>query len=447
MQTAPLDTANWQIEGELDIPTFNGRPARQIYLDTIGLTKLDPFATPVAEQELALSVAPRPSLWVAPLSEGESRTPTFFEFVSPPPLSGLPAGQTIQQVLGVLREPRSAFLYGPPGIGKTTLRLALEADCRRRPDRILVISYPLTADLNEPPNLEAHWSQLAEALAIDLFIQIVEQFSPLDPEPMPAQIDALRTQIRIGGHGLRRLAERILDEPEPEALVGLGLLWPAVDRPAVRRVVRSTALINLLHRSLQDDTPSLSSPVGEQAILAGLQATDRWGFQKAFVLVDGVDTRRRDHKFMLALIRPLLNALPKWESHHLFFKFFLPLELRTAVSTAIKRMTPHLTSQPFESIIGPWNSSSLQKLLAERFRVGGSRRVGFGDLAVPELRGQLDGLLIQAARGSPRRLLQIISRLIDTHAIRDPHDRLISLADWNYVSQRLSSDPLLRIDT
>ncbi len=153
---------------------------------------------------------------------------------------------------------------------------------------------------------------------------------------------------------------------------------------------------------------------------------------------------------MCALIRPLIAALPAWESQRVIFKFFLPLELQSPATVLLERIASRLTSPPLESIIGPWDDDSLRRLLAQRLRAGGSRRVGFDDVAGAGLAGQLDQLLIKSANGLPRRLLQLVSRLIDQHAARDAHDRLIDLHDWTRMRLQWRDDspvPLLPSET
>ena len=205
----------------------------RLYLKTIGITRSDPFVMPVSEQELEFSQSA--------VSDG-ARQPSFFDLVAPPPLHNLPH-MSIDESLKLLREPRTSFIYGVPGSGKTTLRLALDAYLRQKPDRTLSITYryfPIK------PTADHHWHALAKELAVDLFIQIVEQFESFR-NPTPEQIEALRAQIVVGK--LTHLVDRILDNPEPSSLWGLSAYWPSVYRATVRRVASSPAVLDLLHQS------------------------------------------------------------------------------------------------------------------------------------------------------------------------------------------------------
>jgi len=397
--------------------------ARTTYLRTIGLA-LDPFATPVAEQELALSAYALIGDETRPASDEQLSRPSFFAYYTPPSIK---EGQTLLQRL---RQPLSAFIYGPPGAGKTALRLILEADIRSVPEHTLVVSYILSDDVRHALTPEQHWNRLRRALAIDLFVQIVEQFNPLSPPPTPQQIFVLRNQLALGGHALRRLVMRLLDDPEPKAFLGLGMLWPAIDRTAVRYVSRSESLIALIKQSLPKDWFPTSTPIGPLALQESFQAARLWGFERIFLLIDGLDTRQRTKAYMMESVNPLLEEIETWQVQSVFPKFFLPIELQSAVQGRLSRVGRDLHFSAIETKIR-WDEASLQSILIERFRAARSRRLGFDDLAGPGLEGKLDALILRAANGSPRRLLQIVSSLMDSHAVRDPYDLLINLSDWD----------------
>ncbi|HSD85661.1 MAG TPA: hypothetical protein VLG46_17495, partial [Anaerolineae bacterium] len=255
------------------------------------------------------------------------------------------------------------------------------------------------------------------------------------------QVEALGGQIALGGRLLWRLVERILDEPEPPSLYGLSAHWSLVRRPIVKRVVASRELLHLLRTALRQVPTDL--PRGEAAVLMGMKAARAWEFERCFVLLDGIDThtRRRDTSFMFELLAPILNALSYWEQQQMWFKLFLPDELYQRVSETLQRLASNLTSSSITSIMEQWQPEDFHRLLVERFRVAGSRRVGFDDLTAPAMPDSLDRVLFWAAQGSPRRLLQIISGLIDAHAARDPHDRLFSPADWSAMQAQWNGEP------
>lgn len=398
---------------------------RQKYLIRLGL-RGDPFLLPNAEEELAYSG--QTLAQTAPVTSGEGEriltVPPFFHYYVQPFTA--PDGR---RLLHALRQPGWSLVFGERGSGKSTLRLNLEAEIRRQPGRTLVVSCSFNQDV-EPS--EAYWSWLAQTLALDLFIQLVEQFNPLNP-PTPEQSASWRTILTLGGRPLERLARRFLEAlkaSEPRGVLGLGDIWASVDRsdvssrPALIYVERYPQLMDVLSDALHA-ARGAQALCGRVAFQAGLRMAQLWGYQQIFLLVDNVDARERPVEAMLDLLRPLLQMPPDWQEYNLSGKLFLPLELKPYLSADL------LPKSVFDVTI-QWDEDGLRALVERRFRAAGARYRGFDDLAGPDLEGQLDRLLIQAAEGSPRRLLETISRLLDAHASRDPEagDRLIRLADW-----------------
>jgi Ni2+-binding GTPase involved in maturation of urease and hydrogenase len=385
-----------------------GRTARKIYLEkTLGLSH-DPFAAPVAEQELNLTGQPT----------------HFFDYYVDPLATDAPP------LLEALRESRNAFIFGPPGSGKTTLRYTLESECRVLSDRTLVVACELSDDLSHALSPDEHWRRLADELAVDLFIQIVERFNALDTSPTEAQRAAWRGQMaRIWRAKLSPIVEEILDPQETD--IGLESLWPDLGRPAIRYFASSPQLRELLLACQPINESTLHNhEAGADLFSTGLQAAQSWGFRRVFVLVDGVDARQRTPEGMYALIEPLVAALEGWQAQDVFFKFFLPTELEETIQKRLGQPVKHLPRSPFRAIIR-WNESALKQLLGQRFRAAEGWYSGFDDLADAGLAGQLDGLIARTADGSPRRLLQVASRLIDAHAECDPSQLLIDAGDWN----------------
>jgi hypothetical protein len=180
---------------------------------------------------------------------------------------------------------------------------------------------------------------------------------------------------------------------------------------------------------------------------AGLLTARLWNFSQVIILVDNVDARQRVTQNMLALIEPLLMNLAELEKAAVYFKFFLPLEMQPIV--AARRQALDLPAGCFEAKM-EWTDDSLRELLAQRFHAAGSHYVGFDALADEELQDQLDALITRAAMGSPRRMLRVISTLIDEH-IASPHvtpkfsaqdwdnTRLRARQAWGYTLPRSSS--------
>lgn len=400
--------------GDDGIAKDNVDSPRLTFLKSIGLAN-DPFATPVAEQELKIEEIP----------------PRFYSYFTSPAFANLPQNQDVFQIL---RAAHHAFIYGAPGAGKTTLRLMLEADCRTRLDHTLVVTYNLGEDITQPLSAEQHWKRLARTFAIDLFVQIVERFDP-SLETTPEQKNALRQIMLLSECHLQRLVDRILENPQPDSLAGLGVYWSLVNRPAVRYVASSKHLLDLL-QSAKPEFPCPPPLDGIQLVHSGWEMAKLWGFKRTIVLVDGVDARQRTVEWMMALIEPLVQSLEHWSERDLFFKFFLTTELEKPLHASLADL--HL-KYIRDRIV--WDKDSLHDLLRERFRVAGSRKVDFSDVAGEGLEDKLDDLILESAQGSPRRMLQIISALIDAHIARAPQEDKFTILDWENMRRDWTFEP------
>jgi hypothetical protein len=152
-RAAPLPTA-------VNTAAFASRRAHYL-LGTLRLEH-DPFFAPTAELELQIN---------------PEDSPFFSYFVDPPyQLAGETAAEPL---LDKLQTPQPSCLYGQPGTGKTAVKYMLDAVCRAMPERTLTVSLGLgkgeAVQLDEP----LLWQQLTAALAIDLFVQVMEQFNSL----------------------------------------------------------------------------------------------------------------------------------------------------------------------------------------------------------------------------------------------------------------------------
>ena len=363
---------------------MNSNP-RIVYLHNMGLSH-DPFATPVAEQEIS-----------------RLRGGFYAYFVFPT----LPGSQHIS--LQELRAAQHTLVFGEPGSGKTTLRLTLEADCRTVLDDTLVVSYIMGDDIDAALSFEEHGVRLAKAFAIDFFVQVVEQFNPLNPAPTEEQIYGLQNQIQQGGAHIKRLIRRMLDDPFRDRILGLSAHWVGIGKAPVRYVSPSKKLLELLSTCLESPPHPLRN--GWEAVSDGLKISRSWGFKHTLTLIDGVDTRLRSTDEMLRLIEPLLKWMTKAETHGVYLKFFLPLEIKEIIIAFLRK--EGLSSKAFLSIILDWEQESLQKLLKQRFRAANTRYMGLNSLV--ESSTDLDQIVMSKARGSPRRLLQAIGEIIDVH--------------------------------
>jgi hypothetical protein len=385
--------------------------ARASFLAALSLSR-DPFAWASAEQELQASI-----YGAEPERLQSELIPIFFEYFTPPPIP-IPEGRTL---LGVLRDPGPACIYGERGSGKTMLRLALEAYIRLFPENTLVISHPLRED---DPQI------LARDLAIDLFIQLMEQerwSAFLSPETKVPLLHALLP----AAPAIARVIARFLRDPSPEHPMGDALRWPALGRPVVRPLRLSPEARSFLEALRLDPEAGLPLPPDPEI---GFEAARIAGFQRVLILIDDVDFGDRTPEAMEVRLQPLLERLPAWHRSGIDLKLFLPVSIRD-------RIAGRITVRPYLEAILEWDEEALRRLLIQRFQAAGSRRIGLEDRAEPGLREHLDALILRSARGSPRRLLQIVSALLDAHLARDPQDSLLRSEDWERMRRDWPYEP------
>lgn len=388
---------------------------RHIYLlETLGLSH-DPFAGPVAEEEL---------------HDSKEEVYFFSYYVDPrSPNLAKPLPQ-------LLREARNGFVFGEPGSGKTTLRYTLEAECRAVPDRTLVVTYELSHKIDAPPTAAEHWTSIAAELAIDLFIQIIEQLETL-PAPTETQMQQLQSQLALAWTRLRRTVMHIIEDDFSTEANGLAALWPALNRPTTRYVAPSTKIVNLIKTCIPVPETKFDPLSGADLLAAGIAAAKAWRFKQVFVLVDGVDAQEREVAGMMKLIAPLLSNLAHWQAQDLFFYFFLTPEMEIPVHETYGEVLNCLVYPPlYHTLV--WDKATLMALLHQRLWSAGSRIPGFNALAGTELEDQLEDQLILTAHQSPRRLLQVVSALIDAHAWCEPDQPLFALADWQRMQRQWS---------
>jgi len=373
--------------------------------------KADPFLTPVAEQELLRLKS------------------LFFDFFVPIPSShGLLSPQLLLQREG------HDFIFGAPGSGKTTLRLALEAESRSVITPIVAVSY-LFGEQSYRLRPEEHLHSLVKTLAVDLVVHLLERFDPLS-SPTEEQIQALSKLVNLGGDTLRRTLRILRDEIEHRNLDphwGISHIWENLGKMPVRYVEGAEPLANLIGRILEAEAPA-RSPEAVTDIEAIFQAAHLWGISRIFLLVDAIDTVNLPAETLLNSIKSFLELLPALHRYPLTAKFFLPLEL-------LEGIREYSAGLPFNVnlIIIEWNSQWQNELIRQRLRAvtlaGGSRYSSLDQLAAPNL--ELSAKLIAASGGSPRKLLQMINRLFAICAEREKGTITITHDHWQQLEKEL----------
>jgi hypothetical protein len=394
-------------------------PNRSDFIKDLGI-KYDPFSTSVAEQEI------------------KRLKDLFYSFYTTSAIHEANRERFIQR----LRDPQHSFVFGEPGAGKTTLRLTLDADCRTVLDQTLAVSYILGEDIEKPLSSAEHGQRLSKAFAIALIFNIIERFNPLDPYPSEAQIQTLQRQFNTARRELSRLFDVTIEQPDEQLdpTWGLSKAWSQIGIAPVKYVGNSKQLKEFLIQL--KDIQAIDVAPGWISFHEGLTTAYQWGFSRFLILIDGVDTKQRSPQAMIDHILPLLHKRHEMEINGVYYKFFLSKVLESEIRQYLQIADQDLLSNVFFDII-QWDEGALRNLLQQRFRAvttrSGPRYTGLNSLAVTGL--DLDTKVIAAARGSPRRLLQVVDMLIDEHVKRASKSTKFDRDDWEKCEQRLATNP------
>ncbi|RMH95171.1 MAG: hypothetical protein D6681_13430 [Calditrichaeota bacterium] len=388
------------------------RTTREAFLQNLQFS-LDPFSTPVAEQEVRRVHS------------------TFYDFFVEPGTSEAPLS------LKSLQKPEHLILFAQPGYGKTTLRLALDAYCRTTLSPALTVSYTFSDTEEEANNLKEHGDYLANALAIDLTINIIERFNPLASPPSPEQINALKALIHMAGTKLTRtlniIRERIITQDiDPEW--GITREWERLGKAPAKYVEGSQALLSLLEELLSPPQQILEPSL--ESFFRGVNTAHQWKFRNILLAVDAVDTQNLPTNLILRKVIPLIDLFPQLETHNVFGKFFLPADLHDQLRTHIQTTQPNLYSR-IKFITIKWQETALRALIRRRLQAStartGRRYTSLDQLAVPDL--DITTKVLKVSRGSPRRMLELIDRLIGIHLESADTELRFTHRDWEQLAR------------
>ncbi len=424
-KTRPLSQKNTEKLTEVS------QNSRADYLTSIGLA-FDPFAFRTAEQEARFYKPFKLTIGAEHKSDKSEEvfTPLAY-FVSPEYNS-----KANSDLLTELHRVNPSFMFGGPGTGKTLLRLALEAVCRRQHDQTLVVTFSQLSNLRPPsgrhPEIQTpnkYWESLARDLVTDLLIQVIERYDFYNGLPDDSQTRELADLLHLSGRHLWRFVDRLLELKEtPNGRYGLGEYWGVVNRYPVHYVGWSPRLAEWLVQLKNQEKVRRINQHGQAAFRRGVDTAAVWGFDHILVLVDDIRPLSWQIDRAKSLINPLLHSAARWHKEGVTFKFFLGNDLRSHVEA--------WAAQPENKALQPWlvqltwSDSKLRELLRARFRAAGSLRVGFGDLVEPALGEKIDDMLISRAKGSPRHLLKMIDDLIKAYLDSPSEEETITLDDW-----------------
>lgn len=368
----------------------------------LGLTH-DPFLHYVAEQELEYEAD---QFFVYYVDAGSDRT---------------------VNVLDVLKQPNHGVVLAPAGGGKTTLRFNLVRRLHRSAPHIL----PVVCELSELRSFSLKRARelINRELAKDLLIALLDRFEPLasttlEPESPLACIlgDLLHNST------YHRVLERIVQMADSQASVPLNSFWEDLGRAGLPPVSWVSPELGHFSRALLKLQKRLPAQVVEANMA---EAVNSLGFTHVFLLVDGIDASERSVHQMAHMLELLVEAALAYPVPFLF-KLFAPLELSSALHSVQAALT---ASAPVDGIELQWTEPRLSEALLQRLRAAGSGLDN--DIALFDYQDaqQIQAEIAQAAGGSPRRLYQLISHVIDAHIRRGNAQPALTHEDWQAAKQ------------
>jgi hypothetical protein len=387
----------------------------QYLLGTLRLEH-DPFSTPTAELELQINPEDSP----------------FFSYFVDPPYQ--PAGDSAaESLLDKLQAPQPSCVYGQVGTGKTAVKTMLDALCRAMPERTLTVSLGLgkgeSLQLDEP----LLWQRLTEALAIDLFVQVMEQFNSLKTVLDAAAVQEIGRFWQQHIPQFRRTLQRELLRGEA-GVTDISTWWRVWDRPVVRYTPLTPgrkAFVEALVK-IEGVVSSNMVPNGRSQFQQGLAWAQKCRYERLYLLIDvpgGTHPGELDSAELLHFLFDLTDfSLP------IYYKLFLPQTFQADAEYVFAEK--NMTLEMFTAVLNWKQPEALQKLLANRFRTAGSWIQNLNTIIEEPVVNQINKLLQSDDHRSPRFLLQTISRLIDSHANHAPDLFLMTLADWQRMVAR-----------
>jgi len=355
------------------------------------------------------------------------------------------------EIKGTADAPRTMVVFAARGHGKSAHRIMVARSCRPAAlhGDILAAPYidfgPLPAQMAEDPKsvrLSQHLTLILHSCAkafVETLIQDPDLVATLGPEwlsrlkwlcvQQPSM--PVLTPSMVLTH-LRELARDSLnlDWGEFQRAWHAGRLGELLRGQAVLEHPAARFLITLA------DTRPEAIDIGRLSAARLLNLfTDlvrQIGLKAVYILVDRVDEvppMADDPAIAADFVEPLLANLPLMECPGAAFRFFLPLEIQSALA---EKTTIRYDRLLFRQIV--WDESSLIELLRQRLiAFSGGKVEALSDLCdeAEVRRGwRVDQDVVQHAQGSPRNLLRLGELLLWAHA-RQPEGGLsLTRADW-----------------
>jgi hypothetical protein len=301
------------------------------------------------------------------------------------------------RLVGTPQHPESLILFAPTGYGKTSHRLEVARRANERRDApALVVTFT---------DFELLMPEVSAAASISAYLPLIRQ----------ATLEALDDALHDAAERERSLRANQAAYARFCALLTLFAPLRMLGREP------PPGLTDDMLTAFRDAQLSVKAWLNE---LSGLARAA--GYASVYVLIDGVDEleeTRDDDEMALQLLRPLLDAPWALQECGFAFKFFLPEALKSLMEQQRIGRLDRIRAYTLT-----WSNDDLRAMLSKRLirysLIGGARHNGhvtaFRDLCEPDV--DADAYLVQAAQGSPRRLLDQARHIIEAHcrSIDDP---------------------------
>ncbi|NTU80157.1 MAG: hypothetical protein HGA45_12250 [Chloroflexales bacterium] len=380
-------------------PTLPHIPERVLESGAVGR-----FTTPNKRPALLVAMGLREDPFLNSVSENDPLSDMGCTYIDSQP-----------SLLEYLKRTASTFVFGDYGMGKTATRLAIEYILRTTvgnyPTLCVTYTPRLSTLASDSDQLaQQHLESIAVDLAIDTFVQFVERMGDEDKPPSPEQLAALGRMAPLLPRPLQLAIRAAASDPPAD-----GILWHKL-RPVVRRVpVSEPWRILVNHLAKQFERHSVPNR-NWASLMAGVAVL---GFPRVFLLIDALDERAIDPDRQHLVLRPLLDLVGDFQKLGVFIKCFLPLSLQKIFYNQYRHELRSLTVPLEIATIDRLNPDRLQQTIRERLQVVSSSHGSFRSLdwfQSDEIEGSIELELARLANGSPRRMIELASQLIDFHS-------------------------------
>jgi hypothetical protein len=324
-----------------------------------------------------------------------------------------PVGDTFVQpvIFEAAAGSRSVIVYGEPGVGKTTLRKALETTQGRFCVRWTPTPNP-SAREEGTAAVRAALEEVFQAAAMELAARLLQDWARLERAPLWAQ--------RTTGWFLRRYL--------PDGLESPAMLFLLEEAPA-----EAAGLLRELWENAQPEYIKTTSPY--RVIVDHVMKTvAALGWAGAWVLVDGLEgMAEMEQEALAATLEVFLSSLFLFEDARFHYKLFLPASLEPSLvaSSAVER-------QRVSVFRLHWSGQELKEIAARRLALAaGMEKAAFKMIFTDEHR--LTDWFHRCAGASPRAYLEAMRPILAHYLEIAAHEKARPLKEEEWLRARRHS--------